>query len=563
MLKQKLKTICCLLLAVVVGGGVFIGCNPQADDVVPDNMTGLYVNTFFAGLGQRWLEEYAREFEEAYKDYEFEPGKKGVKVVIDTSTSRGYNAVVSIANTRAEVIWQEDLDYYQLVSNGYALDISDIFDKPLTEYGETRSIKDKLDDAFVDYIYSYDGKPYAVPFYDGYKGIIYDVDLFEEKGLYLAEGFTLDNPLFTTGKEGDLPKGKGPDGQPRTFDDGLPQTYDQFFTMMDYMVLQNIVPFVWSGQYTYADNLTKGLWVNFEGKDQFELNFNYNTGRAATDLVNVAADGTITPYNNGEPVTITPENAYLLFRQEGRIHALNFVKELAKNNKYYYRSAFSTTFSHVAAKEAFLYGRAVSSKETIAMLVDGAWWTEEASGIFESMESEFVDGEKYSRENRRFAFMPFPHYDESRIGRRNTVLSANSSFAFINSRIAPEKVGVAKKFIEFTSTDRMIQHFNATIGINRAMNCELTDEYRDKLSPFGLSLFETRANSDIVYPFSGDASWARSGFGDADMAFANATIDGKVFNYPIYTFRDNPDITPAEYFNAVVTDREQNWPADL
>ena len=46
--------------------------------------------------------------------------------------------------------------------------------------------------------------------------------------------------------------------------------------MMDYMVLQNIVPFVWSGQYTYADNLTKGLWVNFEGKDQFELNFNYN-----------------------------------------------------------------------------------------------------------------------------------------------------------------------------------------------------------------------------------------------------------------------------------------------
>ena len=111
--------------------------------------------------------------------------------------------------------------------------------------------------------------------------------------------------------------------------------------------------------------------------------------------------------------------------------------------------------------------------------------------------------------------------------------------------------------------DQIVEDFNATIGINRAMNCELTDEYRDKLSPFGLSLFETRANSDIVYPFSGDASWARSGFGDADMAFANATIDGKVFNYPIYTFRDNPDITPAEYFNAVVADRAQNWPADL
>ena len=68
MVKQKFRTILCLLLAVITGGGVLVGCNPQADDVVPDNRTGLYVNTFFAGLGQRWLEEYAREFEEAYKD---------------------------------------------------------------------------------------------------------------------------------------------------------------------------------------------------------------------------------------------------------------------------------------------------------------------------------------------------------------------------------------------------------------------------------------------------------------------------------------------------------------
>ena len=85
-----------------------------------------------------------------------------------------------------------------------------------------------------------------MPFFNGYTGIVYDVDLFDSKGLYFKADGTLGAKLADTNK------GMGPDGQANTYDDGLPQTYAQFFTLCKHMSDKGIIPFIWTGQYAAA-----------------------------------------------------------------------------------------------------------------------------------------------------------------------------------------------------------------------------------------------------------------------------------------------------------------------
>jgi len=444
------------------------------------------------------------------------------------------------------------------------LDISDILDTPLEKYGETRSIQDKLDDNMLQYLQSTkDSKVYALPFYDGYKGITYNIELFEEYGFYFAEGGG-----FTTGKEGAKPKAKGPDNIAGTYDDGLPQTYEQFFEMMDYMVSRGVTPFVWSGRYRYADMLTRALWTTFEGKEQISLNYTFNG--TAKSLVNVTNNGSISNFESAQleklpEMQINEDNAYYVFKQEGRFRALQFAKRLISGTDYYSSLSFSPSQSHTGAQEDFLYGGIVDTKPPVAMLIDGAWWEEKATGTFQSMVSDFENGERYSKKNRRFAFMPLPYFNMEQVlqkqeqGQKQTVMSLNYSFCFIKSNINPAKIDLAKKFLRFTSTDAMLQLFTETVSVSRPFNYEISAEKLSKMSTYAQSIYQIRRNSDVVYPFSGNAFWLSSGLDYDQMSFSNAVISGTSHSSPIYTFKDYPHITVKAYFDAIYEYQKNKW----
>lgn len=515
--------------------------------------TQLYVNTYYAGLGDAWIQEYKRGFEEFYKNYSFESGKKGVQVMLDYSYASGMDTIAGLANTSTEVIWCEAVPYHGLVSAGFAYDISDITSQPLTEFGEDRSIQDKMDEGLLKYYKAYDGKVYAIPHFDYFRCIVYDIDVFESEGLYFAEAGG-----FTTGKAGAPAKAKGPDNKPGTYDDGLPQTYEQFFDMLDQMLLKGVTPFMWPGAYNDADTIPKSLWVNFEGKEQIELNFTYNG--TANDLITVNADGTV---NRLPPTAISNNNAYELFRQEGRYRALEFTKRLVNESRYYSNYAFSGSQSHVQAEEDFLYN-IDPSKEKIAMLVTGVWWEEEASSIFDSMVESYKDGEKYSRKNRRFGMMPMPHYDDayyngSKIGQKNTLMTDSQTLVYINKNIKPEKVEVAKKFLQFTSTDPMILKHFETISVPRSLNCEIDYDALDNMSTFARSVLEIRMNSDVVGPFSENRFQWHTGYNFDTMGFAGTLINNNTYWAPVATFKDRASITPKQYFDGMYAANQPKW----
>ena len=66
-----------------------------------------------------------------------------------------------------------------------------------------------------------------MPHYQRYSAITYDIDVFDSKNLFFDEAGEL------TKKSTDTGRGKGPDNQPGTFDDGLPATYEQFYKLCE------------------------------------------------------------------------------------------------------------------------------------------------------------------------------------------------------------------------------------------------------------------------------------------------------------------------------------------
>lgn len=130
-----------------------------------------------------------------------------------------------ILDNRDEVYFTEYAYYYTLKNEGVLGDISEAVTKPLEEYGESRSIKDKMSrdqQAYYGVGEGDEAKYYAVPHYAGYSGLIYNIDLFEEEGYYFAK-----TPSDNT-REGrfidkfNTVRSAGPDGEFGTSDDGLP-----------------------------------------------------------------------------------------------------------------------------------------------------------------------------------------------------------------------------------------------------------------------------------------------------------------------------------------------------
>lgn len=547
------------LLAIAFGLCV-TGCD--SGDQIDKTKTQLYVNIYYAGLGDEWINNYARAFEEFYKDYEFEPGtgKKGAEVIIDHSYASGMDTVTGLANSRAEVIWAENTPYHQLILNDLALNISDITSTPLMEFGETKSIEQKIDPSMLSYYKAYDNNVYAIPHFDYIRCVIYDVDVFEGKltngnGFYIAQ-----DGGFTTGLEGQPKKSNGPDNQPNTYDDGLPATYEEFFDMLNQMVKMGITPFTWPGQYADADAITKNLWANFEGG---EMSYNYTFRGLATDLVDIGADGQVI---RREPLELTDANAYQVFHQEGRYRALQFTQKLVSESRYYSDFAFSPSHSHVQATEEFLYN-VTPRDQRFAMLVSGVWWEEEADDIFTSLEQI---NEAYGKENRRFAIMPMPHYnneysndnyysgEKSKIGNQQTLVLDTQTVVYINKNIAPEKEDIAKKFLRFTSSDESIIGHLESISVPRSLNLsgdQPLEEVAINMTNYARSVLEFRENANIVAPYSENRfQWSVN----TDMGFGNF----RSFYSPVFTLKEHPEITPKEYFEGVAEYNAgmwQNW----
>ncbi len=539
-MKRRLSAI---LAAATFGLGILplAACAVRDDgqeDVDP-NRTQLYIGNYDGGLGDDWLKELKRRYEDLHPDVQ-------IMITSDKPMFLPDTLINSIATDKHQLYFTEKQHYYDMVTDGKLADITDVVNEKLTEYGEDVSIADKIADDSLKQYYGGEltgGKYYALPTYTAHSGIVYDVDLWEQRGFYIGEGSTDDKLVLTKGEN----KAAGPDGIKGTIDDGMPATYAQFKELVKQIKRKNVTPFIWSGKITeYQQWATTAWWCDYEGYDNFKLNYTFD------GEYKFAGDAAATP--------ITPKNAYELQRQSGKKYGLQFVKDLVSNSDYYAQSAGGGRKDHLEAQ--YEYIMSYPTGNPIAMLLESDWWENEArnNNAFSDMVQRH--GSQWAYGTRRFAYMPVPKTEGSAAG--ETVLSTSSTCCFFVNANAGDKMELAKDFLKFCHTEDALQTFNTYTGICRPYKYTLSDEQLGEMTHFSQYIYKQyngygdNKPISVVHdvPLCDLRAHNKTYFMNWEWS---AELSGAPYNNPFSAFLGSSSITVDGYFGGLHSYQCKNW----
>ena len=557
--------------------------NPTEEDSFDETKTTLGIKYYKGGLGRDWLDKVCDDFIETFKDYSFEPGKKGIQI------RRGFekqdvqvDAVTKMKETY-QLFVMENVDYYNFLSKNTMLDVTDVVTKGALkgisssnelDY-ENDSIESKM---FVDSRDFYDvgsganKKFHGIPFYDSACSINYNIDLFEDRGFYFASGKTAEDftdvelnsytnvaPLFVSSAEEE--RSLGPDGKTGiidgvnySLDDGLPATYKDFYALLTYMRNENVTPMAWNGyERGYLISLALNVWNSAIGYQEARNSITFSgTSTKILDLDNnfypkKDKDGN---YLYETDLNIDSSNVYKVHQQEGLLGATQFVKNIMSNKDNYLADGFKSSFMHTTAQNYFINSDDPTLVEKpIGMLVEGAWWNSEAS-------SSYNGNDKHVK---RFGIMPIPHPNASKIGEPNLTLSERDSTLFINAECPENLLPAAKMFLSYVNNERSLNTFTEKTDMVRLLNYEITQETYDKLTPYGQNAYRyfTSPNTKHVdwRPMTNEAYLRGSALSYRKWGYSIDASNDNPFNY----FYQNENVTAEDYFAKINKYYSLSW----
>ncbi len=488
--------LCAVLSATCLLGAVACGGEDNSGKTV------ISVNHYSGGVGDAWVEGAVERFEKLYENEVFEDGKTGVKVEwdnyetgtsIDDIQTSGDNVYIVAAGGQLQ----------KFIQSGYVLDISDVVTK-------TDIHHEKLEDKLITKrdIQDSEGRYYALPHYEIYDGISYDIDVFTDYNLFLAKPGT-GKQYKTTGvyfvEDADGEKSCGADGVYGTSDDGLPTTLEEFIVLCQKMDDDGVIPFYYAGaQINYTSYLSLGLWTALAGKDGMSVNFTLDgeidkvTGPSETKFF--GADGIFHP-EVVEDYQITADTYKEVYDSKERYYSVAFT-ELAKKNEWIKRSGENT--SHTAAILDFMLN---SKDDQYGMFIEGSYWY--------ALAQKYDCDDKYFAANpgktdRNVAWMPLPTavYKEDAVteghGRAAAQLNFGGSYTFINGNIKNDagKVKACKALVEFLYSNEELSTFTRITGSAKALNYTLAESDYNAMSTFQKGVWDIRKQGAIVYQSS-------------------------------------------------------------
>ncbi|MCI8435018.1 MAG: extracellular solute-binding protein [Clostridia bacterium] len=549
-----------LILSVLMAFSVasFVGCKDNDDPFVEKldpTRTQIYVYNYYAGFRADWLLSAKKQFEEMYKDYPGVDGKVGVQILMDNRKQEFNDAASTVRNGTNEVYFTEGTSFHGLYNGDGLYDMTEWMTEPLTEFGETRSIADKMTAEQREYMgVEIDGKEryFSLPNYSGFSGIVYNKDLFKSKGFYYKKGHESASSIYDkfTGDTTDL--SSGPDGEYGTYDDGMPATYEEFYTLCNYIKGSGVVPFIWTGVHykAYFGKLMMSLVADYEGPEETRLNF--SPDGVSHTLIN--ADGTSYQNSKEQGFVINESNAYELARQEGRLKATEFIKEILDTSEWQSSNAYEGVVSHTDAQALYL-SSGMDGNRQIAMLIDGSWWEGEATDAFDDTAIRYNAGNKYER---NFGFLPLPKADKTKKGQR-TILDDLGSMVFVKATLAPEKEDIVGKFIRFMNSDKMLSEFTRITSALKALDYEVAEEDYAQMTTFAKDLWEMRKSSNMVYNVSDTPLVVNNRSYFAFNTYWYTRVNGRSYQYASEAIHANPSASVREIFQGMIDYQSSNW----
>lgn len=524
------------------GGGTTTGGNEDLDT----KKTQLYVRNYQGGFGNKWLYNGKAKLEEKYANVELEPGKKGVQVLItDVKTTP---EVSNIKNDVYEVYFVEKVNYLYLQKQGVVEDITDIVTNTNPYDGKT--ILSKMTDEQKNY-YAIDesgtDRYYALPHYFASVGIVYDIDLFNERGYYFKEGYEKEtevNSMFIV-DSGDA-KSKGPDGVAGTADDGLPATYADFWNLCQWIVNDGNTPLNWGGDNAtqfYVTALMLQLMANHQGAEEFMRNFTFDGDMKVVSLDdsnNVVMNGDV-PATETVTLSQTGNNGYETFRSEAYYYALTFVKSLMDSVGTYSleKNVKSPSYDAFAAQRDYIASRAANGKGRQAMLIEGSWWDSEATSYFSAA--------GYSKSDCNYGWMPLPAATTEQVGKnKNTMINTIESLCFVKKGLSDVKKQLAFDFVQLMNCDESLVDFTVQTNAFKDFKYDVSDSAVSGLSPFGQKLYAARENSDLIFPNDNNSQYYNTiCTTDSSRRYAISSSD----QFPATKFGSDKSMTAAKYLS--------------
>ena len=456
----------------------FASCGDTGVYIDP-NKTQVWVSVFNGGFGDDWVEKTMAEFNETHPKTQF----------LLTEPNKDVNSKIEMAimagTTEADVFFACESSVQTMMRRGALMDLSNVMSsKPDGENGQTVLGKMKAVDVFED-VYSYNNTWYALPFNESMSGYIYDHDLFVEEGFLLTQE---DGVTLTLGK----------DGTPDTYDDGLPETMEEWDYMLENIRSAGIYPFIYcNNQGGYLTGHTEGLWEQYDGTPNYQISYDY--------------DGTYVKPSTGETITITPKTGYLVEEMEGKEKALEFVEKYATDkgrttaNNYIHPASAYTTTDHRAAQDKFVGGyRGRNSSDPnnmqIAMISEGIWWENEARPMFKSLVEDGEVGQEYGTRDFRFMILPNLEGQKGIDGNgHGTVMGGGEHGSiFAKAQTDPVKIKAIEEFLTYVHSDKILKRCVIDLNCIRPFDLELTPTEFNQLTKFGQNAWTIYNDSENI-----------------------------------------------------------------
>ena len=481
----------------VGGGGIENVYNVESSD-----KTKLHLWAFNGGIGNIWLDKAAERFAKEYKDKEYVKGKKGVYVTYEPSMTLD---TTGLGNSTCNVfITERTTPAFNLADSGALLCIDDIV-KDSTRVGG--ALEENLFEQAKGGLKGSDGKYYALPHYEWYGGLSYNVETFNESKAYFAASdetnvVEYESPYGSARLVANLEakRSKGPDGKADTEDDGMPCSLEELIILMHYFKNRTSYgPIILSGKYTDMVNyLIEGLWGSLAGAEQMR---NYYNCQGDIEIVYDYYDE---PLFEGIPyikkpkvktVTLTGSNGYYGNDMAAKYYAIALAEIIQREGFYCTDTTIGTRTQFDAQMNLYMGG--IGQYKKAAMLIEGSYWHNESKKGEAFDEYERTHPGK-TADDLDFCFMALPtavKTSESE-GKDLCFLDLSHTFVAINSNIAdnPELREAAKDFVRFIYSENELKEFTVETGMPRAINYELTAEQKQSMPGFYERLWELRDN---------------------------------------------------------------------
>lgn len=509
---RKFLSVAIAILIAITTFSV-VGCSSK--QYRDETKIQLDISYFAGGFGDEWIYKAKEEFELAFKDVQFEDGKTGVEIWIDSNKTMLSDIQANLkAGTNLKTLYlTSDGNMQTIISSDLAEDITDIYSaKPDGESGRTIAEKTLgLQNILSAYGNGVD-KYYALPYTQAIIGFVFDYDLFVQKE-WLAfadesdldaleeQGFTVEESTvngtdvlklvsysgtesYVTYEVGEVILKAGKDGKFGTYDDGQPQDIDEWDAMVGYICADSgSKPFIYAyGQPDYMDGIVEGVFAQYDGISNYEITYDY--------------DGTYVKPSDGTEVPVTIQNGYETFRFEGRKVALEFMENYLDNDSYVHPSSEKLGRTAIDIQKDYVLGyKGVEGNPLSGMIIEGIWWENESKSLMNSLVNE---GHGYGA--RDYRYMLYPAFEGQKgidgNGNGSVFASHEDGAMFISKQAKQAEKDAAKEFIKFISSDYWLAKFTAMTGGVRPYDYTLSNDQFNGLTDFQKCVWNIYHDSD-------------------------------------------------------------------